>query len=266
MKGTVTFVGELRLETQRLVLRPLMSTKEIRVLQDWWENDKAANEYLDRRHPFGGPADLVQNLRVVPLVPVPGVERPAAPPYNTELADWITFAVFLKHDQTTPVGVMGLYDFNWYHGFCQMRSFIRNTYRLAGYGKESTIGIMEFLYEELLDAEGLPFYKAIAQWMVPNVVSLGLYEACGFQVLEGVLREHVRIGHKRHDMAQGEFLRPQWLMMKKTLGPNFPANAKRWERENRSNAISSLLRTQKLPCYANRGLHKIVQLRLHKAG
>lgn len=227
----LTLVGDLIIETKRLLLKPPEKEDVDGPICRWLRTDVQAIEYLDREGNalFEQATEHKRSSPVVLLRKLPYITRPRAPSDNRKPVKWIAFSIFIKEDTRTPIGFAVLYDIHLAHGFQSLRVFIERKHRRTGFGKEGTAALMEFAFEEMLDLDGDPWYSVEAWWVRPNAPSAHTFPSCGFRILGDVLEGRIKIRGRRHDMIMSEFTRPTWEAMKKKLGNDFFPAAPRWQ-------------------------------------
>ena len=110
----------------------------------------------------------------------------------------VTFVIDTKEDG--PVGIFTLTDIDWKNRSATIGAKLASDRsRGKGYGTDSTMAIMRYVFDEL------GFHRLEVSWLATNTVSPRVLTKCGF-VKEGIKRDFVYKGGKYRDLVEAGIL------------------------------------------------------------
>lgn len=116
--------------------------------------------------------------------------------YNNQHA--VRFVIDTKEDG--PVGIFTLTDIDWKNRSATIGAKLASDRsRGKGYGTDSTMAIMRYVFDEL------GFHRLEVSWLATNTVSPRVLTKCGF-VKEGIKRDFVYKGGKYRDLVEAGIL------------------------------------------------------------
>lgn len=175
-----------RLETERLVLRPL-SLADATAIQQYASNRQIADTTISIPHPYpDGEAEKYISKQIV----------------EQKQGRSVTFAITLKLESDL-IGIVGLRDIEKEHFAAELSYWLAVTAWGKGYMSETLQPLLRFGFETL------SLNKIYAYHMVRNPASGKVLQKNGF-TLEGLLKQRVKKWGKFEDVRLLSILRHEW--------------------------------------------------------